>query len=184
MDDLKTYAKSKGKLTKVLSDTKFQMIDAGLVWREVKCAVLHLKGGKVVDKDEDIRLDEEITLKCLENQPYKFLGMPETDIHNTDKLIQLLIENISQRTNVIWTSLLSDFNKVLTTNSFAMPPVNYFMWSQRISITDLSKIDAAVRSEVCSLLEWCLIISIDTCWGIGFNIRMYVCITAAFDRKG
>ena len=44
----------KKKLTKVLSDTKSQMMDAGLVWREVKCAVLHLKRGKVVDKDGDI----------------------------------------------------------------------------------------------------------------------------------
>ena len=148
VDDLKIYAKSKEKLTKVLSDTKSEMMDAGLVWREVKCAVLHLTRGKVVDKDGDIRLDEEITLKCLENQPYKFLGMPETDIHNTDKLIQLLIENISQRTNVIWTSPLSDFNKVLATNSFAMSLVNYFMWSQRINITDLRKIDAAVRSII------------------------------------
>ena len=41
------------------------MMDAGLVWREVKCAVLHLKREKVVDKDGDIRLDEEITLKRL-----------------------------------------------------------------------------------------------------------------------
>ena len=133
---------------KLFSDTKSQMMDAGLVWRDVKCAVLHLKRGKGVDKDGYIRLDEEITLECLENQPYKFLGMSETDIHNTDKLIQLLIENISQRTNVIWTSPLSDFNKVLATNSFAMSLVNYFMWSQRINITDLRKIDAAVRSII------------------------------------
>ena len=41
------------------------MMDAGLVWREVKCAVLHLKREKVVDKDGDITLDEEITLKRL-----------------------------------------------------------------------------------------------------------------------
>ena len=91
VDDLKAYAKSKEKLAKVLSDKKSQIIDAGLVWRDVKCAELHLKRGKVVDKDGDIRLDEEITLKCLGNQPYKFWGMPEIDIHNTDKLIQLLI---------------------------------------------------------------------------------------------
>ena len=127
VDDLKVYAKSKEKLTKVLSDTKSQITDAGLVWRGVKYAVLHLKREKVVDKDGDIRLNEEMILKCLETQPYKFLEMPETDIHNTDKLIQLFIKNVSQRSNVIWTSLLSDFNKVLVTNFFAMSLVNYFM---------------------------------------------------------
>ena len=120
VDDLKVHAKSKEKLTKVLSDTKSQMMDAGLVWRDIRYPVLHLKSGKVVDKYGDIILDKEMTFKCLETQPYKLLGMPETDIHNTDKLIQLLIKNISQRTNVIWTSPLSDFNKVLVTNSFAM----------------------------------------------------------------
>ena len=124
------------------------MMDAGLVWREVKCAVFHLNRGKVVDKDGDIRLDEEITLKCLENQPYKFLELPKIDIHNTDKLIQLLIENISQRTNVIWTSPLPDFSNALATNSFAMSLVNYFIWSQRINITDLRKIDAVVRPVI------------------------------------
>ena len=46
---------------------KSQIMDAGLVWKDVKCAVLRLKRGKVVDKHGDIRLDEEITLKCLEN---------------------------------------------------------------------------------------------------------------------
>ena len=148
VDDLKVYAKSKEKLTEALSDTKSQIMDAGLVWGDIKCAVLHLKRGKVADKDGDIQLDEEITLKYLETQPYKFLGMLETDIHNTDKLIQLLIENISQRTHIIWTSPLSDFNKVLATSSFAMSLVNYFMWSQRINITDLRKIDAAVPSII------------------------------------
>ena len=128
VDDLKVYVKSKEKLTKVLSDTKSQMMDAELVWRNVKSAVLRLRRGKVVDKDRDIRLDEEITLRCLETQAYIFF-MPETEIHNTDKLIQLLVENISQRTSVIWTSPLSDFNKVLATNSFAMSLGNYFMWS-------------------------------------------------------
>ena len=92
VDDLKLYAKLKEKLTKVLSDTKPQMMGTGIVWRDVKCAVLHLKKGKVIDKDGDIRLDEKMTINCLETQPYKFLGMPETDIHNTDKLIQLLME--------------------------------------------------------------------------------------------
>ena len=56
----------------------------------------------------------------LGNPNIQIFGDARTDIHNTDKLIQLLIENISQRTNVIWTSPLSDFNKVLATNSFAM----------------------------------------------------------------
>ena len=148
VDDLKVYAKSKQKLIKVLSDTKSQMMDAGLVWRDAKCAVLHLKRGKVVEKDGDNRLNEEITLKCLENQPYKFLGMPETDIHNTDKLIQLLNETISQGTDVIWASPLSHFNEALATNMFAMSLVNYFMWSQRINTPDLRKIDAAVRSII------------------------------------
>ena len=66
----------------------------------------------------------------------------------TQTVIQLLIENINQRTNVNWTSPLSDFNKVLATNSFAMSLVNYFMWSQRINITDPRKIDAAVINDV------------------------------------
>ena len=80
----------------------------------------------------------------MENQPYKFLGCQKP----TDKLIQLLIENISQRTNVIWTFPLSDFNKVLATNSFAMSLVNYFLWYQRINTTDLRKVDVAVRSII------------------------------------
>ena len=74
VEDLKIYTKSKEKLTKVLSDTKSQMMDAGLVWREVKCAVLHLKRGKVVDKDGDIRLNEENNPEMLGKSTIQISG--------------------------------------------------------------------------------------------------------------
>ena len=58
-------------------------------------------------------------IECLKSEDrYKFLGVPENDKHDVENIISGLRQVIKQRANVIWTSLLSDFNKVMATNMF------------------------------------------------------------------
>ena len=66
----------------------------------------------------------------LGNPAIQIFRDDRTDIHNTDKRIQLLIKNVSQKTNVIWTSPLSDLNKVLAIKSFAMSLVLIYVVSE------------------------------------------------------
>ena len=56
-----------------------------------------------------------------------------------------LKQSIKGRANVIWSSPLSDCNKVLATNVFAYSAVEYYMWSERFKIGDLRDMDIIIR---------------------------------------
>lgn len=47
IDDLKIYAASQRKLQVVMSDARLAMEDIGVAWNERKCAVAHVKRGKL-----------------------------------------------------------------------------------------------------------------------------------------
>ena len=49
------------------------------------------------------------------------------------------------RLSVIWLSPLSDYNKVLMTNQFALPALTYFTWTQVWTISDLQRLDRETR---------------------------------------
>lgn len=50
--DLKIYGASQGKLQVVMSDVRMTMEDIRLAWYERKCAVAHVKRGKLETSDE------------------------------------------------------------------------------------------------------------------------------------
>ena len=53
-----------------------------------------------------------------------------------------------QRLSVIWTSPLSDANRVKATNQFALPVLTYLMWTQHWPLTELREIDRETRKVV------------------------------------
>lgn len=146
IDDLKMYAGSESKLANVMSDVKQQMEDAGLEWNEKKCSVVHMKRGKLQSTGGDILIDDDMLVKALVNgEFYKFLGVPEADRQEVDKFMQRLTKELTQRVSVIWSSPLSDYNKIQATNGFAIPVVSYAMWSQRINLEELREMDRIIR---------------------------------------
>ena len=53
-----------------------------------------------------------------------------------------------QRLSVIWSSPLSDFNRVIATNQFALPVLNYLMWTQHWPTTELRAVDRETRKLI------------------------------------
>ena len=49
---------------------------------------------------------------------------------------------------MIWLSPLSDFNRVIASNQFALPVVSYLMWTQNWPITELKRIDREARKII------------------------------------
>ena len=72
---------------------------------------------------------------------YNFLGVLE-NIRQEDNLV---LENAQKvyfkRLSVIWTSPLSNYNKTVATNQFALPALTYFMQTQVWPIAELQRID-------------------------------------------
>ena len=50
--------------------------------------------------------------------------------------------------SVIWSRPLSDFNRVIATNQFALPVLNYLMWTQHWPITELRAFDRETRKAI------------------------------------
>ena len=71
-----------------------------------------------------------------EGLQYKFLGVLE-NVKHEDNLVLQNAENVYvERLSVIWSSPLSDHNKVLAINQFALL-ATYFMWTQVWTFADL-----------------------------------------------
>ena len=78
IDDLKVYTKGMNELSSLLSNVKSKMEHAGLHWNAKKCNFLSIIRGKRDNSVETIPLDDDSTIKAVENEKtYKFLGIPE-----------------------------------------------------------------------------------------------------------
>ena len=49
------------------------------------------------------------------------------------------------RMSIIWSSPLSDHNRVTASNQFALPVLGYLMWAQQWPVTGLKKLDREAR---------------------------------------
>ena len=146
IDDLKCYSKSEDELRKMMSHTKTLMGDAGLEWNVKKTKVLNIKRGVIDTTKDKLILNDDTAVEYLKNEEiYKFLGVPEKDLHDVANLVENLKSNIKKRASVVWSSPLSDYNKVHSTNMFVNACVEYFMWTERINISDLREFDVIIR---------------------------------------
>ena len=84
-----------------------------------------------------------------ENTTYRFLGAPERLLQEEKLALQCTTKTDLQRLSVIWSSPLSDINRVPASNQLAMPVLSYLMWSQHWCLTDLHNIDRQARKIVC-----------------------------------
>ena len=146
IDDLKMDSDTIKNLEKMLSLSKEKMKDIGLEWNEKKSKYLIIKRGEVDVTQGDLKLQDGSKIKSLKNEEvYKFLGIPENEVHDITNIVDSLMDLIKKRASVIWSSPLSDHNKVVATNIFVHSCVEYFMWTEKINLTDLRKMDQIIR---------------------------------------
>ena len=148
IDDLKVFASSERKLNRVLKSTQVAMEDIGLQWNPKKCAVVHIKRGDHSQKNfgRDIVRERLPTLE--EGRQYKFLGVLETLVQEEKIVLEFAAKEYLRRLSVIWSSPLSDYNRVMASNQFALPVLGYLMWTQHWPITDLKTLDRESRKII------------------------------------
>ena len=66
---------------------------------------------------------------------------------------KLALESVAKvylkKLSVIWSSPLSDINRVRASNHYAMPVLTYLMWTQHRPITELRGMDREARKIIC-----------------------------------
>ena len=75
----------------------------------------------------------------------KFLGVLENIPQEDNLVLETAEKAYLKRLSVIWSSPLSDCNKTLATNQFALPAMTYFMWIQVWPIAELQRLDRESR---------------------------------------
>ncbi|PFX23499.1 Retrovirus-related Pol polyprotein from type-1 retrotransposable element R2 [Stylophora pistillata] len=79
IDDLEIYAASEAKLERIMKGVRNAMEDVGLQWNERKCAVVHVRRGRLQEPEENgIGAGEAITLCCIETME-RFTGRVSKD---------------------------------------------------------------------------------------------------------
>ena len=151
MDDLKIYAASESKLNRVLKSAKDAMEDIGLEWNQTKCSIAHVKKGGQVTNERGAIINERSAIECLKDgELYKFLGVLEGVKQEEKQSLQCAAKIYLCRMSVIWTSPLSDYNRVVASNQFALPILAYLMWILHWSLTDLRNLDREARKIIVS----------------------------------
>ena len=102
----------------------------------------YVKRGVLVNDAAGLKLDQTSVVQSIkEGSSYKFLGVREIVKQDERFALVSAAKVYLQRLSVIWSSPLSDFNRVIATNQFALPVLNYLMWTQHWSITELRAVD-------------------------------------------
>ena len=98
------------------------MNDIGLQWNSKKCNTIHVKRGVLVNDAAGLKLDQTSVVQRVKKGPsYKFLGVCET-LKQDEKFAHVSAAKVClQRLSIIYSSPLSDFNRVRATNQFALP---------------------------------------------------------------
>ena len=98
---------------------------------------------------KDLRLDETTVVKNLESGfNCKFLGIRESVMQDENQALTEATKVYLKRLSGIWTSPLSDCNRVIATNQFALPVLTYPMWTQHWPLEELRNIDRQTRKII------------------------------------
>ena len=94
---------------------------------EDKCAYLQIEKGKVMRNLKPISING-LTIKPIEEgDNYKYLGIDQNISCNGPINRERVTKDYINRIRKIWNSQLSDFNKVVAHNTFAVPTLTFTM---------------------------------------------------------
>ena len=79
---------------------------------------------------------------------YKFLGKFENSVQLEGNVLELANEEFVRRLHIIWSLHLTVPRKVKATNCFAIPVLQYHMWSSDWPISSLQELDRNARKII------------------------------------
>jgi hypothetical protein len=146
MDDLKLYAADQIQLHSLLETTAIFSTDIKMDFGIDKCAVLHVKKGKITST-ENMELDlSNITIPTLNiEQSYKYLGIQQTLLQSKPIVKENLIKSYLYRLKLVLKSSLNAVNKIKSINSWCTPVLMYSFGTVAWSKTELEALDRKTR---------------------------------------
>ena len=145
VDDLKLFATNCATFMKQLDIVTTFSEDIGMKFGEDKCAYLQIERGKIVQNEEPI-FSNQLTIKPVKvGDCYRYLGVDENIQFvgpiNKDRILK----EYTNRVQKIWSSKLSDYNKVAACNCFAIPNITPTVGVKNWTTDYIKQIDIKIR---------------------------------------
>ena len=123
--------------------------DIGQKWNPSECKVINVRKGKQVEHAANLKLDETTLVEKLKSgTKYKFVGVRESVMEDEKSGLTVAEKTHLERLSIIWTSPLSDANRVKVKNQFALLVLPYPMWTQQWPLGELQSIDRETRKLI------------------------------------
>jgi hypothetical protein len=151
VDDLKTYHRSEQKAVTISNKLRKMFTDIGLDWSTSKCAAIHIKRGKINTEQDtnSMPVSHDCKIPIINSEDhYKFLGKFQNTEHLENKVIDEASKEYENRLWAIWTSPLSIPRKIRATNVYAVPVLQYYMWTTDWRLNDLRELDRLTRKVI------------------------------------
>ena len=115
--------------------------DIGLEWGLRKCAAVNIKRGKIAQEQTQMPISHAEFILLMQNSDhYKFLEKQENATHFEEIVTQEASKKHLRHCSVTWSSPLTIPRKIASTNNFAVPVVQYQMWSLMWHMKDIRKL--------------------------------------------
>ena len=145
VDDLKLFSTNINNIKCLLDIVTILSSDIGMRFDVDKCAFVQIKKGKLVQNPEPLKVNDLVIQPVPTGDTYTYLGIDENTAYdgplNKAKLTKEYLNCIKK----IWSSELSDYNKVAAHNSFAAPTVTPTVGIIDWAINDIEQLDIKTR---------------------------------------
>ena len=144
VDDLKLYATDMNMVKRELEIITTFSKDSGMKFGEDKCAFLHIEK-EIIKKSSPININHITIQPTADEDSYKHLGIDENITYNGPLNKEKVSEEYLNRVRKIWASELSDFNKIIAHNNFAVPIITPTIEIINWTIDKIRQIDISTR---------------------------------------
>ena len=118
--------------------------DIGMKFGEEKCAFLQIEKG-IIKKSVPLNINHLTIQPVADGDSYKYLGIDENITYNGPLNKEKVSKEYLNRVRKIWSSELSDFNKVIAHNSFAVPVITPTIGIIDWTIDEIRQVDINTR---------------------------------------
>ena len=118
--------------------------DIGMKFGEEKCAFLQIEK-RVIKKSAPLNINHLTIQPVADGDSYKYLGIDENITYNGPLNKEKVSKEYLNRVQKIWSSELSDFNKVIAHNSFAVPIITPTIGIIDWTFYEIRQINASTR---------------------------------------
>ena len=148
VDDLKLYGNNMDNIKSLLKTVIEFSKNIGMSFGEEKCSYIFVEGGKRKSLGQNIKMNDTNIGELEEEQTYKYLGLDETTIFASSLNKDKLTKEYTRRIRKIWSSHLNAYNKVIATNTFAVPVLTYSFGLIDWTKAELKNIDIKTRKVI------------------------------------